>query len=298
MDLSIILEIKKANIIRYVKKTIEKLFLLEKQNKIFDMDEKLEKLKDMVNRKIDEIQAIDRLINLRKNYDPLIFYITEFFNVNMCYESSKMLSDKYNQESDLLFYQDISNIVKEYKVNNYEPILSFLKEYRNIYKNLDIENEIKLEYFLYLCMNRKDKECLRFVKKNDFCKKYLFNIIKQKSTVKHNECLEDILLDGFGICNSRIQKKIEYGMISFKTKVCFKYPRDCCPSCVFVGLRGEVPFNRRDHSVILCRGSNEMITEENKAVCYSNGHVYGENYVKKKGFKIEDGKYPRICYFM
>ncbi|KAK6089547.1 hypothetical protein P3W45_001429 [Vairimorpha bombi] len=298
MNLSIILEIKKANIIRYIKKTIEKLFLLEKQNKIFDMDDKLEKLKDMINRKIDEIQAIDRLINLRNKYDPLIFYITEFLNVNMCYKSSKMLSTKYNQESDILFYQEISNIMKEYWAFNYDPVLNFLKEYRNIFKTLDIENEIKLEYFWYLCMNKMDKECLRFVKKNELCRKYLINIIKLKNSFKQIEKLEDILLEGFGICNSRIQKKIEYGMISFKTRICYKYPRDVCPSCVFVGLRSEVPFNRKEHSVILCRGSHEVISEENRAVCYSNGHVYGENYVKKNAFKIEDGKYPRVCYFM
>ncbi|WUR04853.1 E3 ubiquitin-protein transferase MAEA [Vairimorpha necatrix] len=298
MDLSIVLKTKKLNIIKNTKRTIDKLFLLHKQNKIQNFNDKLSKLQDLVNNNINEIKQIDLLIKKRKEYDPMIFAIVEYFNINKCYESAALLSKKYNQDSDILFFKEQDKICEAYKNNEYDKILKYLREYKNIFKNYDIEETVKVKYFLYLCINKKIKESLEFLRNNNIPKKFLINLICVKDTMSEDERHVSILRDAFGISNSRLQSRVEYGIISYKTNMCDKYQDNECPACMFTGLRKEVPFNKREHSIIICRGSKEPITEENRGFVYENGHVYGEKYVKGKGYRLEDYKYPRQCFFM
>ncbi|KAF5140343.1 macrophage erythroblast attacher [Vairimorpha ceranae] len=298
MDMCVILKIKKNNIIKNTRRVIDKLFLLHKQNKILDFNDKLDRLKDLVNKNINEIQNINKEISERKKYNSLIFAIVEYFNINRCYKASVMLSDFFNQKSDILFFKETDELINQYRNNKYEDLLKYLKEHKTIFKTYNIEEKVKIRHFLNMCLLKKYSECITFLKKNDIPKKYYINLLCIKDKLVDDETPLAELYEAFGVFNTRIQKRIEYGIISYKTKMCYKFINEECPACMFIGLRREVPFNRREHSVILCKGSQDLITEENRAFAYDSGHVYGENYIKEKGYLLEDNKYPRQCYFM
>lgn len=298
MDLTIILKAKKINIIKNTRRTIDKLFLLHKQNKIKDFNDKLDKLKELVNNNISEIKKLDYQIKLRENYDPIIFAIVEYFNCNRCYNSAMLLSKKYNQESDIDFFKEQDLLREDFRNKKFENLLNYIREYKNIFKMYELEEIVKINHFLNLCIKKDEKECLQFLKKNNIPRKYLINIVCLKDSINEDETPLEILLDAFGISNSRIRHRVEYGIMSYKTKMCCKYIDDECPSCMFVGLRREVPCNKREHSIILCKGTKQEITENNRGVVYDNGNVYGESYVKEKNYLLEDNKYPRQCFFM
>ncbi|EQB59700.1 hypothetical protein NAPIS_ORF02743 [Vairimorpha apis BRL 01] len=274
MDLSIILEFKKINIIKNTRRTIDKLILLRSQNKLSNYKEKLVKLKELINKNIDEIEHLNFLIKNRNTYDVSMFYIIEFLNINQCFYTSEMLSKKYKITSDIQFYKEIYSLLDKLHTDDFLDILKFMKDYKSLFKPSNIQ-QIKNDYFLSLCHSSKFKNCLSFIRNNNIDKKLL--IYLNENLMKTRE----MILNAFGISSFRLQKRIEYGIMSFKTKHCSK----------------EVPYNHIEHSLILCKGSGDLINHENSGYAFKNGNVYGEKYLQDNNI-LDEGTNPRKLYFM
>lgn len=298
MDLSIILEFKKINIIKNTRRTIDKLILLRSQNKLSNYKEKLVKLKELINKNIDEIEHLNFLIKNRNTYDVSMFYIIEFLNINQCFYTSEMLSKKYKITSDIQFYKEIYSLLDKLHTDDFLDILKFMKDYKSLFKPSNIQ-QIKNDYFLSLCHSSKFKNCLSFIRNNNIDRKLLIYLVINFEKIsfteqKFNETRE-MILNAFGISSFRLQKRIEYGIMSFKTKHCSSSLH--CPSCMNKDLREEVPYNHIEHSLILCKGSGDLINHENSGYAFKNGNVYGEKYLQDNNI-LDEGTNPRKLYFM
>ncbi|KAF9762670.1 E3 ubiquitin-protein transferase MAEA [Nosema granulosis] len=322
MDVSLILQITANNIVKTTRRTIEKLFSLHKAGKISEVEfkAKLDKLKDLVIKNTENLKAIQRQAEERNKADATMTFIVEHFNYKGCFASANLLASKFDILHDQDIFKMIENIKNELKQFNFTPAFEFYKDHRLLFKTNTFDTKLKLHRFIYLCSQGNIKEALMYLmsdlKKHSLAVKrvlpFLVDPISAFKTVdeSHEALVEEIhasMLEVFRLTKeSRLSKIVEYGMMAFKSQECFKEKNEKCPSCCpNLKLREEVPFNRHEQSIILCRGSGKELDDQNQPHAYDNGHVYGDDFIKEnRGFVVcprtgkTYSKYPRVCYFV
>ncbi|KAM0685753.1 hypothetical protein COBT_003031, partial [Conglomerata obtusa] len=177
----------------------------------------------------------------------------------------------------------------------------------------DFERIIKVFKFISICRNNRIKEATLFVKeefKNDptVINKHLTLLIDNNT--KLPDCfgindVEDVALLFKSIylamykqcLESRLEKRIEYGIICYKTKMCAIKRNPDCPTCLNIvsGVRNFMPYARKDNSIILCKGSGKEMNETNQAYCFESGYIYCEEYIINMNYNYECKETKNIC---
>lgn len=318
MDVTLIQKIKINNIVKNTKRTIEKLFSLHKSGKMSEEDFmlKLDKLKDLVIRNTETLKDLEREVVERSNVDPTKFLVVEHFNHLGEFSTADYLALKLGVPHDQDFYKMILGIKRELENKNFIPALEFCKDYRLLFRNNSFETKLKIYRFVNLCRDGNSQKALAYLmaelKKNtEAVRKFLPLLIDSKILdVEDSTLVEDFygaMLEVFRLGKTtRLSDRVEYGMMAFKTQECFKERNTKCPTCCpELVLREEIPYNRHEQSIILCRGSGTELDDVNQPHAYDNGHVYGNEYIKKKNNLVvcpktgkSSSKYPRLCYFV
>lgn len=322
MDLPLIKQTKASNLIKTTRKIIEKLFFLHKTKKIKEEDfkNKLDKLEELIIRNTDSLLSLQSEIEEYERVDPTMALVVEHFNHIGCFNTATLLASKFAIPSEQDFYKRLNLVSSELANYNFTPAFEFFKEFKTLFENNLMESKLKVHKFIYLCEAGQHKEGLRHLlyelKRNSLpVKSYLPHLIGLKVSTafeaSHRLLVNDFrlaILDAFNLSQfSRLSKRVEYGLMAFKTQECFKEATNKrCPACCEdLRLREDVPFNRHEQSIVLCRGSSEELDDVNQPFVYENGHVYGLNYIQKnKGIVVcpKTGKtsikYPKTCYFV
>lgn len=329
--MSTIQEIQNTHLIKTTKKIIEKL-IFQYRNKKINKDEynqKLEKLKKLITDKISEIKKNQVVLNKKMSKsNDLNAFITEYFVHIGCFETGKAYAKKMHTEEflDLDFYEKIFRIRKQIIEGEQEDALGFIKEYRNEFKSSkdetarNIENSIKVEIFVKLCYNQKSQEALEFVNREfkkipEKIKAYLPMLVSSNKSEKH-QLKNSIQVANFFFSSAlkifqktkipRLAKRIEYGLMAYKTYHCVNNISENCPSCCkALKLRLDLPYNKHEISILLCKKTFEIMDDLNPPYAFDDGSVYGSNYLEKiKNIcvftKTSDNisRYPKLCFIV
>lgn len=331
MDLSTIQETKNLNILKATRRLIERLFLIHKSGKINSRDfvMKLQRLKEIVKINIDEVERNEEVILFRsKPSDYLNVFIVEHFEHIGCFETARMLANKLSISgySDSDFYRKIHEIREQICEGRFESALAFCKEYRAEMKGLkcdgssDLENKLKIEKFIGMCRKQDYDKALEFVNKEfkkvpEQIKSYLPILVSSstfkkypseghsKAAMQFQRCALALFKRGE---KSRLTKRIEYAMMGYKTYKCVEMQSKDCPACCkALKLRNDVPFNKHEISILLCRGSQEEMDDSNQPYAFEDGFVYGARYIESVEHiciipRATDNpsRYPKLCFIL
>jgi macrophage erythroblast attacher len=335
MHNSLIQHVKFNNIVKTKGKTIEKLFSLYENNKI-SKDEflnKLDRLQDLINKNCENLRELEKEIELREGIDETLFLVIEHLNQIGCYETANELKGKINEGDDdgqvnsnqeqgnfdQDFFIKIKFIKDQLTLYNFKPALDFCKENKGLLPDSGLETKLKINQFINLIERNEYQEGIIYImnelKKNSGIVKGVLPLLIDKKLVRkmylvHSDLVKEVyesMLSSYKLSPiSRLTKRVEYGMMAFKTQECFKKINPKCPTCCnHLKLREEIPFNRHEQTIILCRGTGEELDDQNQPYAFDNGHVFGNDYIKSKNNIVvcpktgkASCKYPKVCYFV
>nr|AGE95564.1 hypothetical protein ECU02_0110 [Encephalitozoon cuniculi] len=331
MDLSTIQEVRISNILRTTCKLMERLFLMYRCGKIGKEDyiQKLEKLKEVVGSSIDEMERNARTISSRKGpVNVLDVFVMEHFEHIGCFGAAELLGKKLSIEnySDSDFYKRVYGIRNQIKAGSFEDALLFCKEHKVELKSMkseegvSLENDLKIEKFIEMCHAQEFDKALEFINKEfkrvpEQIKSYLPVLVSNSSFRKypssgHSKTAEQFLSCALKLfrrgIKSRLTQRIEYGMMAYKTYRCINAESSNCPACCRAfKLREDVPFNKHEISILLCRGSGEEMDDSNQPHIFEDGFIYGTKYIESSeyvciGSRSGDNslRYPRLCFIL
>lgn len=324
---------KRLNSIRTIYKIIEKLVSLYNKSKLTlpELKEKLQTLKTRIHNDFDNL---DQVATTQAN-DDLNTLIGEYFLFHNYDEAYQLFAQKYKVFVSTSFYKDLNAIMNDIEAKDFKTLSNFIRENRLslknttfVYKNQklsfsDFEKIYKIFSFHDLCKNNKKKDAIMFIRQEfenskEIVKNHLCYIIN--SNIELSDCYEvqntrdlaevfkSMYLSLFRQCSvSRLEKRLEYGVMCYKTKICGKEKNPNCPTCLGVlsDLIKVIPCSRKDNSIILCKGSGKEMNEKNLPYCFESGYVYCEEYIAKMNYQYEcvvTGEVckenPKKCYFV
>lgn len=329
---------KRLLILKSDLKLTEKIFAMHSKNKITNNEfkEKIKKLKEKLLNSFKEVNDLTETIEKnKKNCEDVKFYIAEHLLHNNYIDIAKGYAQKHHIDINFNFYITLFNIIEEIKNYNFEKALFFCKEnkihlksinvpYKNqIINGSELENQLKIYTFQDMCKKCTKKEAVKYSQQHFYtnkevikpylvllvCKDYnVINKYKIENTEDLSEFFKIVYLALHSLTpKSRLSKRIEYGLVAFKTKMCSIKFNSECPSCLKIvqNLSKVLPYCKKDNSVILCRGSGLEMNESNQPFCFESGYVYCEDYISKLNYNyackvtgITCKKNPKICYFV
>lgn len=331
MDLSTIQEIRNLSVLKTTRKLMEKLFQMHRNGKISSEDYvlKLEKLKGVVESSIDEVERNSETIRLRSRpVDQLHVFIVEHFEHVGCFETADMLARRFSIEeySDRDFYRQIHGMRARIEEGEFEDALGFCKEYRSELKgsryedSCELENNLKIEKFIRMCHSHDHDKALEFVNREfkrvpEQIKSYLPVLVSNSAFRKYPPSGHSKVADQFQRCalalfrrgeKSRLTQRIEYGMMAYRTYRCTDRQSRGCPTCCkALRLREDVPFNKHEISILLCRGSSEEMDDTNQPYAFENGLVYGAKHIESvehiciiSRSADNPSRYPKLCFIL
>jgi hypothetical protein len=286
------------------------------------------------------VEELTEIIKYRKENvrgrDVKIFII-EHFLFNNLFETSIAYSKRHDLENynDVKTFKYVKNIQKEILKGEFEDAILFCRENRNLLRSFylneygnklwcsELENMFKVQTYVELCRADKKKEALAYLrstfgKDQKVVKPYLPLLVCRKVFFTDHYSLNNyerlsllfrrsVLAIHGQPMSSRLTKRIEYGIVAFKTKVCTYKINPECPTCLsFIrSLRDRLPFARIGNSVLLCKGSGLEMNERNQPYAFESGYVYSEEYIRRLDYNYickETGRAcsraPKICYFV
>lgn len=331
MDLSVIQEARISNALRGTHKLMERLFQMHRSGKIGreEYSQKLQKLKEVVESNIGEMEKNARIVMSRREpRNVLDVFIVEHFEHMGYFGTAELLRAKFGTEeySDAGFYRRVYEIKDRIEQGSFEDALEFCREHRMELKGMkweeasSLENDLKIEKFIEMCHAQEFDKALEFINREfkkvpEQIKSYL-PVLVSNSTFKkcpssgHSKAAEQFVRCAFRLFRrgfkSRLAQRIEYGMMAYKTYRCAGTESSCCPACCKAfRLREDVPFNKHEISVLLCRGSGEEMDDSNQPYAFEDGSVYGARYIEvsenicvtSKGVD-SSLRYPRLCFIL
>ncbi|AFM97762.1 hypothetical protein EHEL_020050 [Encephalitozoon hellem ATCC 50504] len=331
MDLSTIQKARISNTLRTTCKLMERLFQMYRNRKISKEEymQKLEKLKEVVGSNIDEMERDAKVIASRREpTNVLSVFIMEHFEHIGCFDTALLLANKFSIKnySDSDFYKLVYGIKSQIESGMFEEALSFCREHRVELKSMkceeavSLENDLKIEKFIEMCHAQEFDKALEFVNKEfkrvpEQIKSYLPILVSNSNFRKypfsrHNKTAEQFLGCALKLFRrgfkSRLMQRIEYGMMAYKTYRCIDTENNRCPACCRAfRLREDVPFNKHEISILLCRGSSEEMDDTNQPYVFEDGLIYGSRYIESSDHicissKSTDSalRYPRLCFIL
>ncbi|ADM11004.2 uncharacterized protein Eint_020030 [Encephalitozoon intestinalis ATCC 50506] len=331
MDLSTIQEARISNILRTTCKLMERLFQMYKCGRISREEymQKLEKLKEVIKLNIDEIEKNAKTIVARKEpVNVLNVFIMEHFEHMGYFDTAELMARKFSigGYSDSDFYKRIYEIRNQVETGSFEDALAFCREHRMELRSIkweeaiSLENDLKVEKFIEMCHAQEFDKALEFINKEfkrvpEQIKSYLPVLVSNSNFRKypfsrHTKTAEQFLRCALKLFRrgpkSRLMQRIEYGMMAYKTYRCIDTENDNCPACCKAfRLREDVPFNKHEISILLCRGSGEEMDDSNQPYVFENGFIYGAKYIESSehiciNSKAADNslRYPRLCFIL
>ncbi|TBU17093.1 hypothetical protein CWI40_020800 [Ordospora colligata] len=327
-------DVRAQSVLRSGYRVIDRLFRMYRNGEMNDEDymNKLVKLKELMNKKIDEVEECMKVTSTRvMPSDILHVFIMEHLEHNGYFLSASLLArrlevEEYSEECFYLKLHEMKNMIEE---GEFEDALDFCKENRSELKrlgdseSLHLENDLKVQKFLLMCKNKEICKALEFagkelIKIHRDVKKYLPALVfgtdfvsgdvgsdEDKVAVRFCRCMLRMFKRGE---KSRLMQRIEYGMMAYKTHKCFEDSSDeRCPSCcAALKVREDVPFSKHEISILLCKGSKEVMDDLNQPYVFEDGSVYGSRYIGYSEIIFtshrdrcdENTSYPRLCYIM
>ncbi|KAH9412097.1 hypothetical protein HK407_02g03210 [Ordospora pajunii] len=330
-------DVRAQSVLRSGYRVIDRLFRMHRNGEISGEDyvNKLDKLKELMSKKIDEVEAcVQAAATRRMPCDVLPVFIMEHFEHNGYFVSASAFARRFEIEeySEGCFYRRMYRMKAMIEAGEYDEALDFCKENRSELRrlgdceSLHIENDLKKQKFLLMC--RKNEICKalefaskEFIKIHGDIKQYLPALVlgadfgnggvgneEWKVAERFCRCMLRLVKRGE---KSRLMRRIEYGMMAYKTHKCFDEEEGArderCPSCcAALRMREDVLFSKHEISILLCKGSKEVMDDLNQPYVFENGCVYGSRYighseliyVGHRDCSDENTKYPRLCYIM
>jgi macrophage erythroblast attacher len=331
MDTTTIQEAKNAHILRTTRKLMEKLFQLHKDGKLATGEyvQKLERLKAVVKTNLEEVKRNEEIIRSRRRAGgTLLAFMVEHLNHVGCFETAELLCSRHGleEQSDGEFYRTLRGMQGEVRNGEFDSALAFCKEYRielrgsKFKMSPELENNLKIEKFIGLCHSQRHEEAVEFVDKEfkkipESIKPYL-PILVNSGTVTtgpeqmHTEAGEMFLEHALALfrrpMKSRLTKRIEYAMMAYKTYHCDSSSSERCPACCKAfKLREDVPSNKHEISILLCKATQEEMDDTNPPYAFEDGSVYGARYIETvenicvTSRTPENAcRYPKLCFIV
>ncbi|AFN82477.1 hypothetical protein EROM_020020 [Encephalitozoon romaleae SJ-2008] len=331
MDLSTIQKARISSTLRTTCKLMERLFQMYRCRKISKEEymEKLEKLKEVVGSNIDEMKRNTRIMASRNEpTNTLNVFIMEHFEHIGCFGTASALASKFSIEaySDADFYKRVYGIKNQIENGLFEEALSFCREYRVELKSMkceeaaSLENDLKVEKFIEMCHGQEFDKALEFINKEfkrvpEQIKSYLPVLVSNSNFRKYPFSRHTKTAEQFLVCalklfrrglKSRLMQRIEYGMMAYKTYRCINTENNKCPTCCKAfRLREDVPFNKHEISILLCKGNSEEMDDTNQPYVFEDGFIYGAKYIELSEHICASSKsidnalrYPRLCFIL
>lgn len=324
------------NLIKTHTKMIEKISSLHSANKLSTPDYK--------RKMLAELQSIQETFKIIKQFHQnakenkkeekdekeennikLRFFIAEHLLHNFLFTPALLYIQKHKININQDFYKNL------YKLNNKEAMLAFCKQNKIHLKNIKIENPhykkdqnkesiigteletiIRIEEYLHLSATNKE-ESIKYLSEHfasniEAVKQYLPNLIYGNLNILYNT--RALFRQAYYKIHkqtneSRLQRRIIYGVVALKTKMCGIESNPMCPTCFNLIHALRLPYCKKENSVILCKGSDVIMNESNQAFMFDSGYVYCEEYImrmeynyvcKETGITCKGN--PRICYFL
>ncbi|KAM0677102.1 GID complex subunit containing RING finger motif [Binucleata daphniae] len=323
---------KRYNIVKQIHKIIEKLFSMHDKKKLTTSEFK-EKLTALKTRIHNDFLTISQTVS--KPSDDLNTLIAEHLIYNNYQSAYDLFTKKHKVIVNTKYYKDLSTITADIQNKKYEKLQDYITQNRMILKSIDFEYKnqklsfgdfekiFKIFCFYEMCKENKKNEAIAYIKEEfkknrEAINTHLRYIVNEN--IELNDCYDVenshdfaelfkmMYLSLYRQCSvSRLEKRLEYGVMCYKTKVCGKSNNPNCPTCL--GLLSEmikvIPGSRKDNSIILCKGSGKEMNEQNQAYCFESGYVYCEDYIAKINYHYEcvvTGEVckdnPKKCYFV
>lgn len=325
MDLSTIQEIQSLSVLKTMRKLMERLFQMRRGGKVSAEDyvQKIERLRAIVEAGFMQIEKNEEVALARSRpADRLHVFILEHLEQSGCFETAHLLADRFSiaEYSDLDFYKQIWRMVRQIEQGDFEDALTFCKEHRAELKTskhegcMDLENDLKIEKFVGMCHSLDYEKALEFANREfkripEQIKSYLPALVSRsvskpchlKMSNQFQRCALALFKKGD---RSRLARRVEYGMMAYKTYRCAEMgSRDCPACCKALRLREDVPFNKHEISILLCRGSREEMDDTNQPYAFEDGLVYGARHIESLRNvcitpKTDKQGYPKLCFIL
>jgi len=147
---------------------------------------------------------------------------------------------------------------------------------------------LRIEEFNKLCTTDKENAVLylteHFSNNKELIKKHLPSLVDINGHTESREDVGSIFRESYlkmykQSKESRLQRRLVYGIIAYKTLMCAERTNPDCPTCLLYNI--NLPCCKKDNSIILCKGSGAVMDEKNQAYYFESGFVYCEEYIAK-----------------
>lgn len=246
--------------------------------------------RDAVNKKIDKLLNKEENIVLNDNFEEVL---NEYFEQMELVEPRTPLFVSFKEIEQ--------NIMKA----NLEDVQYFIKMNKTVLKEIKsgLEEKLKIQMFMNLVLEDKKTEAIEYVRTSAITPQSIqtwSSILisnpteRLKMSDNHSKILyeeyKNILLYIKGIPKeSRLVNRILAGILSINTTKCGEsYNKRECPTCIswISEIAKKMPKSKRENTFLVCVGTGEQITENNRPLLYSSRWIYSETYFKKYGYIV------------
>ncbi|EJW02322.1 hypothetical protein EDEG_00299 [Edhazardia aedis USNM 41457] len=333
MEKSTIEENMRYLLIKKEYKTMEKLFNLHKNKKISTKEFKEMMLlhKPKLLNTLKSISELSKQIDVpndltqEKNKE---FLICEYFLYKNYFQTAELYIKKHDLSINISFYLRLKSITDKMLNGEIEDALAFYKTNKlhlkginkgmNVINGIELETQLQILEFLVLCKNDKISAIKyaqsKFSKSIDNLSEYL-PAIANPNLIERNEVFkkaaENFRKIFFMLYRQpllpRLVKRIEFGLVAYKTQYCGIKINPKCPACLKITekARDSLPTCEREFSIILCKATGKVMDESNQAYAFETGYIYSNEYIQDASFENvckETGVVcksdPKICYFV